>query len=140
MSHNYFLQMPDYLHNELVKVTIILVYMLEFRLHGLHWTVRNGIERKIQNENIYGSVGDWMSDPSFSNRVASNRRQWTKKLTSEKKEEIWHIPMTKAPTPTEKSKKQRDNTKPPPKASITQRLRTYLERSVWVTTATRLVW
>ena len=29
----------------------------------------------------------------------------------EKKEEIWLSPMTKAPTPTEKSKKQRDNTK-----------------------------
>ena len=28
-----------------------------------------------------------------------------------KKEEIWLSPMTKAPTPTEKSKKRRDNTK-----------------------------
>ena len=37
--------------------------------------------------------------------------------------------MTKAPTPTEKSKKQCDNTKTPPKTSITQRLRTYLGRS-----------
>ena len=35
-------------------------------------------------------------------------------------------PMTKAPTPTEKSKKQRNNTKTPPKTSITQRLRTDL--------------
>ena len=32
--------------------------------------------------------------------------------SQEKKEEIWLSPMTKAPTPTEKSKKQRDNTKP----------------------------
>ena len=32
-------------------------------------------------------------------------------LTQEKKEEIWLSPMTKAPTPTEKSKKHRDNTK-----------------------------
>ena len=30
------------------------------------------------------------------------------------KEEIWLSPMTKAPTPTEKVKKQRDNTKTPP--------------------------
>ena len=44
--------------------------------------------------------------------------------------------MTKAPIPTEKSKKQRDNTKTPPKASITQRLRTDLGRSVKVTTVT----
>ena len=48
--------------------------------------------------------------------------------------------MTKAPTPTEKSKKQRDNTKTPPKTSITQRLRTDLGRSVGVTIATQLVW
>ena len=33
----------------------------------------------------------------------------------EKKEDIWLSPMTKAPTPTEKSKKQRDNTKTQPK-------------------------
>ena len=48
--------------------------------------------------------------------------------------------MTKAPTPTEKSKKQRDNTKTPPKTSIIQRLRTDLGRSVGVTIATQLVW
>ena len=39
-----------------------------------------------------------------------------------------------------KSKKQRDNTKTPPKTSITQRLRTDLGRSVGVTTATQLVY
>ena len=38
--------------------------------------------------------------------------------------------MTKAPTLTEKSKKQRDNTKTQLKTSITQRLRTDLGRSV----------
>ena len=48
--------------------------------------------------------------------------------------------MAKAPTPTEKSKKQRDNTKTPQKTSITQRLRTDLGRSVGVTIATQLVW
>ena len=43
--------------------------------------------------------------------------------------------MTKASTPTEKSKKHRDNRKkkPPPKTFITQRLRTDLGRSVGVT-------
>ena len=41
--------------------------------------------------------------------------------------------MTKAPTPTEKSKKEGDNTKMPPKTSITLRLRTDLGRSVGVT-------
>ena len=36
-------------------------------------------------------------------------------LFKQKKEDIWLSPITKAPTPTEKSKKQRDNTKTPPK-------------------------
>ena len=58
----------------------------------------------------------------------------------EKKEEIWLSPMTKAPTPIEKSKNQGDNIKTPPKTSITQRLRTDLGRSVGVTIATQLVW
>ena len=44
--------------------------------------------------------------------------------------------MTKAPTPTEKSKKQRDITKKLPKTSITQGLRTDLGRSVGVTAGT----
>ena len=48
--------------------------------------------------------------------------------------------MTKAPTPTEKSKLQRDSTKTQPKTSITQRLRTDLGRSVGVTIAIKLVW
>ena len=48
--------------------------------------------------------------------------------------------MTKAPTPTEKSKKQRDNTKTPPKTSITQRLRADLGRSLGVSIATKLMW
>ena len=43
------------------------------------------------------------------------------------------VPMTKAPTPTEKSKKHRDNIKNATKTSITQRLRTDLGRSVGVT-------
>ena len=45
-----------------------------------------------------------------------------------KKEDIWLSPMTKAPTPTEKSEKQRDNTKNATKnfdfTTIADRLRT----------------
>ena len=48
--------------------------------------------------------------------------------------------MTNAPTPTENSNKQRDNIKNATKASIAQRLRTDLRRSVGVTAATQLVW
>ena len=51
----------------------------------------------------------------------------------EKKEEIWHNPMTKAPTPTEKSKQQRDNSK----TSITT-IETDVGRLVGVTTAIQL--
>ena len=45
------------------------------------------------------------------------------RLESKKTEEIWPSPITKTPTPTETLKKQIYNTKTPPKASITQRLR-----------------
>ena len=48
--------------------------------------------------------------------------------------------MTKAPTPTEMSKGQSDNTKNATKSSIKQQLRTDLGLSVGVTTATQLVW
>ena len=47
--------------------------------------------------------------------------------------------MTNAPTPTKMSKGQSENTNNATKSSITQRLRTDLERSVGVTTATQLV-
>ena len=57
----------------------------------------------------------------------------------EKKEDILLSPMTKAPTPTVKSEKLRDNTKKPPKTLITQRLRNDSGQSVGVTTATQLV-
>ena len=57
-----------------------------------------------------------------------------------KKEEIWLNPVTKTPTPTEQSKKQRNNIKTPPKTLITQLLWTDLGRSVGVTAVTQLVW
>ena len=60
--------------------------------------------------------------------------------SEEKKEEIWLSPMTKAPTPTEMSKGQSDNTNNATKSSIKQRLRTDLGRSVGVTKATQLEW
>ena len=48
--------------------------------------------------------------------------------------------MTKAPTPTEMSNRQSDNTNNATKISIKQRLQTNLKRSVEVTTAIQLVW
>ena len=59
-------------------------------------------------------------------------------LVPEKKEDS--NPVTKAQTPTEKSKKQRDNIKTPPKSLITQRLRSDLGRSVGVKAVIQLVW
>ena len=61
------------------------------------------------------------------------------KLYSNSQDDMWLKAVTKAPTPTEKSKKQRDNTKPSPKILITtntDRLRT---SQFWVTAATKLV-
>ena len=46
----------------------------------------------------------------------------------EKKEDIWFGPMTKAPTPPEKSKKQRDN------------IKTATKNFYYKTIATQLVW
>ena len=58
----------------------------------------------------------------------------------EKKEEIWLSPATKTPTPTEQSKKQRDNIKNATKnfdyTTIADRLRTVS----WITAVTQLVW
>ena len=48
--------------------------------------------------------------------------------------------MTKAPTPTDKAKKQHENTKIPPKSSITERLRTDLRRSVGVKMNNEKAW
>ena len=56
--------------------------------------------------------------------VKSDRSFHKKKM-----EEILLSPMTKAPSSTEKSKKQRDNTKTPLKSSITQRLLTEDEKT-----------
>ena len=71
--------------------------------------------------------------------MTKNFGQQSKKIFEEKKEAMWLSPMTKAPSYTEKSKKQRDNIKTPPKTLITQRLRTDLGRSVGVTAVTPLV-
>ena len=60
-------------------------------------------------------------------------------VSTKKKEENWLSPMPRAPTPTEKFEKQRDNTKTSSKTSITQLLRIDLGRWVGVTIATQLV-
>ena len=78
---------------------------------------------------------------STSNGGPSSSQSWkSSPYRQDKKEEIWLSPMTKAPTLTEMSKWQSDNTNNATKSSIKQRLRTDLGRSVWVTTATQLVW
>ena len=55
------------------------------------------------------------------------------------KNPIWLSPMTKALRYQQKIQQPTDNTKTPPKISITQRLRTDLGRSVGVTTAIQLM-
>ena len=89
--------------------------------------------QKVQSKlSKYNFKCPWISENAET-------RIMTEKSLQEKKEEIWLSPMTKSPTPTEKSKKQRDNTKTPPKTSITQWLRTDLGWSVGETTATQLM-
>ena len=61
-------------------------------------------------------------------------------IYQEKKEDIWLSPMTKANTPTDCHKGKVTTQTTPQKSSITQRLRTDLGWSVWVTMATQLVW
>ena len=56
-------------------------------------------------------------------------------MLGEKGRESDSVPW-QSPTPTDKSKNQRDKTKPPPKYSITKRLRTDLGRSVGETNTT----
>ena len=52
-------------------------------------------------------------------------------MFKDKKVEIWPSPMTKAPTPTEMSKGQSDNTNNATKSSIKQQLRTRLRTVSW---------
>ena len=63
----------------------------------------------------------------------------TSKQKSKEKKDLTQSFNKIIPTPTEKANKQRENTKKPPKLSITQRLRTDLGWSVGVTRATPLV-
>ena len=77
-------------------------------------------------------VNHKLSRPLTGGQRALSRTIPDESWREEKKEDIWLSPMTKAPIPTEKSKKQRNNTKTPPKTSITQRLRTDLGPSVGV--------
>ena len=67
-----------------------------------------------------------------------HQQDYIVELFKEKKKEIWLSPMTKAPTPTEKSKKATWEDINATKTSITQRLLTDLGRSVVVTTATQI--
>ena len=48
---------------------------------------------------------------NFIGEMSKEKVPWILNAYSEKKKEIWFSPMTKAPTPTDKSKKKRDNTK-----------------------------
>ena len=72
-------------------------------------------------------TSDFYSQQSFTRWNAQRVR--THNSMRRKKEEIWLSPMTKVPTLTEKSKKQRDNTKTLPKLGLHNDLRTYLGRS-----------
>ena len=62
-------------------------------------------------------------------RYAKDKSSWSRE---DKKEEIWLSPKTKAPTPTEMSKGQSDNTNNATKSSIKHRLWTDLEGIIFL--------
>ena len=73
----------------------------------------------------FGNLLDLLADILFTLHAIDRERSanqfvWNVRLADdqEKKGEIWLRHMTKAPTPTEKSKKQRDNTKTLPKLGL----------------------
>ena len=68
--------------------------------------------------------------------IVSRRRRFTIREKGRDQTESYD----KSPYTDRKIQKQLYNTKTPPKTSITQRLRTDLGRSGWVTIATQLVW
>ena len=78
------------------------------------------------------ALGEHISHIIGTKRVKGKIKE-QKFAFKEKKKEIWPSPMTKPPIPTENSKTKGQHTQTPPKTSITQRLRTDLGRSVWVT-------
>ena len=139
-------------------MTKVKVFEMWVKLQG-HWVKNYGmkgiatriVKRKIvaafrgmhvsPAKHSYASVTDGRTDKQTDGRTtdkvipmcryASQATQKGRDLTQS---------YDKSPyTDRKKSKKQRDNTKTPPKTSITQRLRTDLGRSVGVTIATQLV-
>ena len=62
----------------------------------------------LAESSIYCSISYWRSEKKPISLYW--RQLWWKMWLKEKKEEIWLSPMTKAPTPTEMSKGQSDNT------------------------------
>ena len=67
---------------------------------------------------IYDRRSNFFSPPVYIYVPSHIQQKYLCISRSEKKEEIWLSPMTKAPTPTEKSKKQRDNIKTPQKLRL----------------------
>ena len=103
------------------------------------FTMKNGTDVRNRNDR-YSRVGDSFAVPDDSGRTDPKYVCYHIIYTVGEKGRDLTQSYAKAPTTTEKSKKQRDNTKTPPKTSITQRLRTDLGRSVRVTIATQLLW
>ena len=114
----------------------------------LHYTCFGIIYECRFNLFLYFGLSSILKNAHFGNIFTSIRPKMVDQSTQkyrvnlyfEKREEIWLSHVTKTPTPTEQSKKQRDNIKPPPKTLITQLLRTDLGRSAGVTAVTQLVW
>ena len=142
--------------------TLYPIVLPPFDRHGnIFWTVQYVItkDKNAENDNLTASVSRLYSPLVMSNQNEykhwscaiwySLHTIWNNKAnnafgiscyTRKKGRDLTQSCDKKPPTPTEQSKKQRDNIKTPPKTLITQLLRTDLGRSVGVTAVTQLVW
>ena len=78
---------------------------------------------------LYGKCQCWWISESPRAHVAKRKRK-----------KIRLSPMTKSPTPTEKSKKQRDNTQHATKNFVYTTIAGRITTDTWVTTVIPLVW
>ena len=74
------------------------------------WGGDRGLQPHIRTKNHDISYPPPLSRMKFWSDITDNFKLSTLLGNRDKKEEIWASPMTKAPTPTEMSKEQSDNT------------------------------
>ena len=112
-------------------------FWLSRRHHNIFAVFVTGATLRVVFEQVFPIVFEWQQpNPIPKLTIVSlwiGLAWWNRTI------DIWLIPMTKAPTPTEQNPKKRDNTKTPLKTSITPRLLTHLGWLVGEAMTTQLV-